>query len=72
MKITDFGQGIPQNIQDNMFKRGFSTKGDNRGYGLNLIHRILTDHDGLIEVKTQADLGTTFYIELPYEREELK
>ena len=55
-----------------MFKRGFSTKGDNRGYGLNLIHRILTDHDGLIEVKTQADLGTTFYIELPYEREELK
>lgn len=72
IKITDFGQGIPKNIQDNMFKRGFSTKGDNRGYGLNLIHRILTDHDGLIEVKTQADLGTTFYIELPYEREELK
>lgn len=71
IKVTDFGRGISTDIQQKMFERGFSTKGEHRGYGLNLIQTIVTSHQGFIEVKSQPDQGTTFYIELPYEMEEV-
>lgn len=70
IKVTDSGQGIAADIQAKMFERGFSTKGEHRGYGLNLIQTIVTNHQGFIEVKSQQNHGTTFYIELPYEMEE--
>ncbi|MEG2874038.1 ATP-binding protein [Carnobacterium sp.] len=70
IKVTDSGQGIAGDIQAKMFERGFSTKGEHRGYGLNLIQTIVTNHQGFIEVKSQQNQGTTFYIELPYEMEE--
>lgn len=70
IKVTDSGQGIAADIQAKMFERGFSTKGEHRGYGLNLIQTIVTNHQGFIEVKSQQNQGTTFYIELPYEMEE--
>ena len=70
IKVIDSGQGIAADIQAKMFERGFSTKGEHRGYGLNLIQTIVTNHQGFIEVKSQQNQGTTFYIELPYEMEE--
>ncbi|MGX7419617.1 ATP-binding protein [Carnobacterium gallinarum] len=72
IKVTDFGEGISIDIQQKMFERGFSTKGEHRGYGLNLIQTIVTNHHGFIEVKSQQGEGTAFYIEFPYEMEDLK
>lgn len=70
MKVMDSGEGISTEIQQKMFERGFSTKGEHRGYGLNLIQTIVTSHHGFIEVKSEKGQGTTFYIEFPYEMEE--
>lgn len=67
IQVTDTGVGIPLEIKEKMFKRGFSTKGEHRGFGLNLIQKIVTNHQGFIEVTTNEPQGTRFYIELPYE-----
>ena len=50
--------------QKNIYAR-FSTKGINRGYGLNIIHSIVKRHGGILEFSKQANGGTIVYLELP-------
>ena len=36
-KVYDNGCGINKEILESIFERGYSTKGENRGYGLNAV-----------------------------------
>ena len=58
----DTGSGIPPEIAQTMFQHGCSSKGEGRGTGLSLVRRIITTYDGVIEVETEADVGTCFTI----------
>jgi CitB family two-component system sensor histidine kinase MalK len=49
-----------------MFTRGMSTRGENRGYGLYLVERIIEKRNGSIEIISDLGTGTTFIVELPY------
>lgn len=69
IEVIDSGCGIQTTDVSNLFKKGFSTKGESRGYGLYAISRIVADHEGLIDIKNNEEIGATVYIELPLKEE---
>jgi two-component system NtrC family sensor kinase len=64
IKISDNGNGIPQNIIDKIFQPFFTTKptGEGTGLGLSLSYDIIKAHDGEIKVESKSGEGTTFII----------
>jgi len=67
-KVYDNGSGISKDILENVFERGYSTKGENRGYGLNAVDTIVKKYNGLIDVESEVG-KTQFTIEIPIEEE---
>jgi len=65
MKFKDNGIGISPDIIDKIFDPFFTTKNVGTGLGLAVSHKIIQDHDGMIEVESQKNNGTTFSIKLP-------
>ena len=69
--IRDTGTGIPPAVLERIFDPFFTTKGigEGTGLGLSLVHGIVTDLGGAIDVKTTAGKGTSFEIWLPISAE---
>ena len=67
ISIGDNGGGIPEAIASKIFQPFFTTKptGQGTGLGLSLSYDIVKAHGGKLHFDTQADIGTTFFIELP-------
>ena len=67
LSVSDTGSGIPPAVLERMFDPFFTTKrvGDGTGLGLALVHGIVADLGGAIDVETQVGVGTTFIIWLP-------
>ncbi|CAA0078663.1 Sensor protein ZraS [BD1-7 clade bacterium] len=71
LKATDFGPGIPTNVQEQIFEPFFTTKdpGEGTGLGLSLVYSIIEDHKGSITVESpiseEQSYGTCFTIRLP-------
>ena len=67
LAVSDTGTGISPAILDRIFDPYFTTKEKNKGTGLGLavVHGMVKRHNGDIQVKSQIDEGTTFYVYLP-------
>jgi signal transduction histidine kinase len=67
ISISDNGKGIERDIVDSIFDPFFTTKpaGEGTGLGLSICHRIVTEHDGTIDIDSEPGKGTTFNIRLP-------
>jgi two-component system, NtrC family, sensor kinase len=65
--IIDNGIGISEEDIPHIFEPFFSTKQDESGIGLGLpiVHGIIQNHKGKIQVKSELGLGTTISINLP-------
>jgi PAS domain S-box-containing protein len=65
--IEDTGVGIPPSVLERIFDPFFSTRGvgEGTGLGLSLVHGIVIDLGGAIDVKSVAGEGTRFEIWLP-------
>jgi signal transduction histidine kinase/ActR/RegA family two-component response regulator len=65
--VNDTGRGIPLTVLDRIFDPFFTTKqiGEGTGLGLSLVHGIVTDLGGAIDVSTTEGVGTRFEIWLP-------
>ena len=71
--ISDDGPGIPPDIRNRIFQPFASTKGGSHsGLGLSVVHNIIKNHNGIIEVKSKKGEGTTFEIYLPASKKEPK
>jgi two-component system, NtrC family, sensor histidine kinase PilS len=63
--ISDTGQGIAEADLPQIFEPFFSTKAEGSGIGLALVYRVVQDHGGQIEVRSQPGAGTSFMLILP-------
>jgi len=68
LTVRDQGQGIEPEVFHRIFDPFFTTKGVGvgTGLGLSLVHGIVTDLGGGIEVASTPGVGTTFTIWLPW------
>jgi PAS domain S-box-containing protein len=67
LRVWDTGSGITPDVLDRMFDPYFTTKGtgEGTGLGLSLVHGIVMDLGGAIDVRTSLGRGTAFTIWLP-------
>jgi two-component system nitrogen regulation sensor histidine kinase NtrY len=65
IEVKDTGQGIPEGLKARLFEPYFSTKKTGAGLGLTIVHTIISDHQGHIQVKNNSTQGSIFVIELP-------
>jgi len=67
ISIKDNGCGIPSEIQEDIFKPLFSTKPqtENSGLGLTITQQIIEEHQGKLEVFSEAEKGTEVIVYLP-------
>ncbi|WP_413527259.1 ATP-binding protein [Marinilactibacillus psychrotolerans] len=70
IKVTDTGIGMNSEEKKRIFQRGFSTKGNKRGYGLDAVQTIIRSYNGIIDVESKEQIGSKVLIELDYRLEE--
>jgi two-component system nitrogen regulation sensor histidine kinase NtrY len=63
--ISDNGSGIPEDIQKKLFTPNFTTKTSGMGLGLSIVKKFVEGANGRIWFESEADKGSTFYVELP-------
>jgi len=72
LRVTDNGIGIAREYKNKIFEKFFRVPSGNRhnikGYGLGLsyVSHIVQSHQGLIEVESELNKGSTFSIKLPF------
>src|SRR4030095_6643686 len=67
VRSRDPGVGIPPAERKNLFIPFFTTKKKGTGLGLPISQRIIENHGGTIEVRSQPSEGATFTVLLPVE-----
>ena len=75
IKVTDSGEGIPENELDYLFDRFYridpsrqSTSGET-GLGLSIVKALIEAHGGWISVQSEVGRGTSFVFTLPIKPE---
>lgn len=65
IEVTDNGSGMTDDAMASLFTLGYSSKGENRGYGLFNVKRIVESLGGTIEVGNEKNGGSIFTVYLP-------
>jgi nitrogen-specific signal transduction histidine kinase len=66
--VGDDGEGIRKEDIPHVFDPFFTTKDYGTGLGLSVVHGIIQEHGGQIEVESELRKGTSFHILLPLVR----
>jgi PAS domain S-box-containing protein len=67
LSVGDTGVGIPPENLERIFDPFFTTKeqGKGTGLGLSMVFGIVKNHGGLLDVRSEIGVGTTFQVYLP-------
>jgi signal transduction histidine kinase len=68
--VQDNGNGIPNEISDQVFNREFSTRKERGGTGMGLFiaKEVIDSYGGKISFESKVGQGTTFKVHIPYKR----
>jgi signal transduction histidine kinase len=72
IEFTDTGCGIPSEHLEDIFNPFFTTKASGSGLGLSISNQIVQDHKGYIDVDSQLEKGSSFFINLPVNQDHPK
>ena len=64
VRVSDNGPGIAERDLPKVFDPFFTKRAEGTGLGLTIVHRIIDEHDGHIEVVSDSG-GTVFTVTLP-------
>lgn len=64
-EVRDTGGGIPPELLHNIFNPFFTTKDHGSGLGLSIVHKIITRHQGEVDIDNQPGEGVSFLIKFP-------
>ena len=64
--VIDSGKGLCDEVKHKIFEKGYSTKGNHRGYGLYLVKQSIDKVQGNITITTPEHAGTMFSVTIPY------
>ena len=65
IEVSDNGKGIPESGRNKIFDLYYTTKPEGTGLGLSIVQKIITEHNGTIEVFSEVDKFTKFKITIP-------
>jgi PAS domain S-box-containing protein len=70
ISVKDTGHGIAPEVIDRIFEPFFTTKpaGRGTGLGLALVHSVVMEHHGFIDVQSEIGRGTAFTVWMPRTR----
>lgn len=62
--VSDTGHGMPENVKNHIFDSFFTTKpkGSGTGLGLSICRGIIENHNGKMDVVSEVDQGTSFFV----------
>ncbi len=69
IRVEDDGPGMTRDVRQKVFDPFFTTKNHSTGIGLSLCHRIITDHNGRLDIGVSQLGGACFLVELPFSRQ---
>jgi two-component system, CitB family, sensor histidine kinase MalK len=69
IEVKDTGAGMSVDLQNEIFEKGFSTKGENRGLGMYLITQAIEKVEGELIISSKPGKGTVFAVYIPYKAE---
>jgi signal transduction histidine kinase len=72
IEFRDTGCGIPGEHLEDIFNPFFTTKANGSGLGLSISNQIVQDHKGYIDVESQLEKGSSFFINLPVNQDHPK
>ena len=67
--VKDTGYGMSPETLEGLFTPYYTTKTDGIGLGMAISQRIVTEHGGEIDVKSDERVGTTVQIEFPHAKQ---
>jgi len=70
IEFNDNGIGVNQNDLKKVFDPFFTNRAKGIGLGLTVCQQIVNIHNGLINIQSQKEKGTTVYIQLPMKKYE--
>lgn len=70
VEVKDTGMGMTKSLQNKILDKGFSTKGDNRGFGLYLLAQAIERLEGDLIISSKPGKGTNFAVYIPYKAED--
>jgi two-component system, NtrC family, sensor histidine kinase HydH len=63
--VDDTGAGVPPELRTRVFEPFFTTKEEGSGLGLSIVHSVVSQHGGSLEVTSSPSGGARFLLRLP-------
>jgi signal transduction histidine kinase len=63
--VADDGPGIPEEMRSRVFEPFVTTKESGTGLGLAVVHQIVSQHGGRIDIETNGARGARFVVRIP-------